>query len=63
MGGVTWREWVVTTVAALSLTACTPWRMAYLRDAVDRATQGEITTGARFRESDSEPMKVLSAGR
>jgi hypothetical protein len=30
--------WTVTGVAALSLTACTPWRMAYLRDAVDHAT-------------------------
>jgi hypothetical protein len=44
MGGVAWRVWVVATVAALSLTACTPWRMAYLRDSVNRATQDEITT-------------------
>jgi hypothetical protein len=44
VGGMKWRGWVVTTVAALSLTACTPWRMAYLRDSVNRATQDEITT-------------------
>ncbi len=44
MGGVKWRLWVVATVAAFSLTACTPWRIAYLRDAVNRATQDEITT-------------------
>lgn len=43
MGGVKWRVWVVATVAAFSLTACTPWRIAYLRDAVNRATQDEIT--------------------
>jgi hypothetical protein len=36
--------WMVAGVAALSLTTCTPWRMAYLRDAVDHATQDEITT-------------------
>jgi hypothetical protein len=35
--------WTVTGVATLSLTACTPWRMAYLRDAVDHATPDEIT--------------------
>jgi hypothetical protein len=29
---------------AFSLTACAPWRMEYLRQAVDRATQDEITT-------------------
>jgi hypothetical protein len=34
----------MATVAALSLSACTPWRIAYLRDAVHRATQDEITT-------------------
>jgi hypothetical protein len=44
VGGMEWRVWVVATVAALSLTACTPWRMAYLRDSVDRATQDEIAT-------------------
>jgi hypothetical protein len=41
---VRWRLWLAATVVALGLTACTPWRMAYLRDAVDRATQDEITT-------------------
>jgi hypothetical protein len=44
VGGMKWRVWVVTTMAALSLTACTPWRMAYLRDSVNRATQDEIAT-------------------
>jgi hypothetical protein len=44
VGGVKWRVWVVATVVAFSLTACTPWRIAYLRDAVNRATQDEITT-------------------
>jgi hypothetical protein len=34
----------MATVAAFSLTACTPWRIAYLRDSVNRATQDEITT-------------------
>jgi hypothetical protein len=38
------RAWVVALVAAVSLTACAPWRVEYLRDAVDRATQDEITT-------------------
>ena len=44
MGGVKWRVWVAATVAAFSLTVCTPWRIAYLRDSVNRATQDEITT-------------------
>jgi hypothetical protein len=44
VGGVRLLVWVVATVAAVSLTACTPWRMAYLRDSVNRATQDEITT-------------------
>jgi hypothetical protein len=44
MGGMKLRVWVVVTVAAFSLTACTPWRIAYLRDSVNRATQDEITT-------------------
>jgi hypothetical protein len=44
VGGVALRVWVVATLAAFSLTACTPWRIAYLRDAVNRATQDEITT-------------------
>jgi hypothetical protein len=44
VGSVKWRVWVVATVVAFSLTACTPWRIAYLRDAVNRATQDEITT-------------------
>ena len=38
------RTWAVALVAVVSLTACTPWRMEYLRDAVNRATQDEITT-------------------
>jgi hypothetical protein len=42
MGGIALRAWVVTLGIALSLTACTPGRMAYLREAVDRASQDEI---------------------
>jgi hypothetical protein len=44
MSGMKLRVWVVVAVAAFSLTACTPWRIAYLRDSVNRATQDEITT-------------------
>jgi hypothetical protein len=44
VGGAKFGVWVVATVAAFSLTACTPWRIAYLRDSVNRATQDEITT-------------------
>jgi hypothetical protein len=38
------RAAVVVLVTAFSLTACTPWRMDYLRDAVNEATQDDITT-------------------
>jgi hypothetical protein len=31
-------------IAAFSLTGCAPWWMEYLRQAVDRATEDEITT-------------------
>jgi hypothetical protein len=44
VGGMKWRVWVVATVAVCRLTACMPWRMAYLQDTVNRATQDEITT-------------------
>jgi hypothetical protein len=43
-GGVELRAWVLALVVACSLTACTPWRIEYLRDAVNRETQDEITT-------------------
>jgi hypothetical protein len=43
-GGVELRAWMVALVAAFSLTACTPWRMEYLREAVNQATHDEITT-------------------
>jgi hypothetical protein len=43
VGGTRLRVWVMATAAALSLTACTPWRIEYLRDSVNRATQDEIT--------------------
>jgi hypothetical protein len=38
------RAWALALVAAFSLTACTPWRIEYLREAANRATQDEITT-------------------
>ena len=38
------RTWVIALGIGLSLTACTPSRMSYLREAVNRATQDEITT-------------------
>jgi hypothetical protein len=38
------RASVVVLVTAFSLTACTPWRMDYLREAVNEATQDDITT-------------------
>jgi hypothetical protein len=38
------RAAVVVLVTAFSLTACTPWRMDYLRGAVNQATQDDITT-------------------
>jgi hypothetical protein len=38
------REWVVVLAMAVSLTACTHARMAYLREAVNQATQDEVTT-------------------
>jgi hypothetical protein len=44
VGGMQWRVWVVAAAAALSLTACTPWRMAYLCDSIHCATQDEVTT-------------------
>jgi hypothetical protein len=56
--GVRFRVWVVATVAALSLTACTPWRMTYLRDSVNRATQDEITT----RLGPPHAARVLTSG-
>jgi hypothetical protein len=34
---------MIALAAVLSLTACTPWRIEYLRDAVNQATQDEIT--------------------
>lgn len=34
----------IALAAMLSLTACTPWRIEYLRGAVNQATQDEITT-------------------
>lgn len=37
------RVGMIALVAALSLTACTPGRIAYLRDAVNQATQDDIT--------------------
>ncbi|HEX2277046.1 MAG TPA: hypothetical protein VHN13_07925 [Candidatus Tectomicrobia bacterium] len=37
------RTWGVALGLSLSLTACTPWRIAYLRDAVNQATQDEVT--------------------
>jgi hypothetical protein len=43
-GGTELRAWVMALVAGVSLTACTPWRIEYLRDAVNRAAQDEITT-------------------
>ena len=36
--------WVVALAMALRLTTCTPSRMAYLREAVDQATQDGVTT-------------------
>ena len=50
--------WVVATVVAFSLTACTPWRMAYLRDSVNRATQDEITT----RLGPPQAVRALTNG-
>lgn len=38
------RTWAVALGVAFSLTACTPWRITYLREAVNQATQDEITT-------------------
>jgi hypothetical protein len=38
------RVWVVAVGIAVSLTACPPSRMAYLREAVGQATQDEVTT-------------------
>jgi hypothetical protein len=38
------RGWGVAFGIVLSLTACTPSRMAYLREAVNQTTQDEITT-------------------
>jgi hypothetical protein len=43
-GGVELRTWVIALGIGLSLTACTPSRMSYLREAVNQATQDEITT-------------------
>jgi hypothetical protein len=44
MGGAELRAWVMALIAAFSLTACAPWRVEYLHEAVNRATQDEITT-------------------
>jgi hypothetical protein len=49
VGGVKWRVWMVATVAVCRLTACMPWRMAYLRDTVNRATPDEITPVSAHR--------------
>jgi hypothetical protein len=38
------RVWVVALAMALSLTTCTPSRMADLRGAVNQAAQDEVTT-------------------
>jgi hypothetical protein len=56
--GVELRVWVVAFAMALSLTACTPSRMAYLREAVNQATQDEVT----MRLGPPQAARALSNG-
>jgi hypothetical protein len=45
-------------IAAFSLTGCAPWRMEYLREAVNRATEDEITT----RLGPPQAVRELTTG-
>lgn len=45
-GRFRWRKlerWLLSSLIALALLSCTPWREAYLREAVNRATQDDVT--------------------
>jgi hypothetical protein len=36
------RQWLLVAIIVLSLASCTPWRVGYLRSAVNQATQDDI---------------------